>query len=141
MINTNNTGLHPSIFKKYFKPMKEKWLEESGKELTALTPDELQAIIEEANLNAKEEAQGYYPTCLFLVLADNERYDPLKMQLDNNFLIGKQEYSSDVLAAKNLMTDFVQATGVVKHNRQESGLSDVTSVKMKGEGKWHPTCY
>ena len=53
--------------------------------------------------------------CLFLLLADNERYGPLKMQLDNNFLMGIQEYPSDVLAAKRLMMDFVPATGVVKH--------------------------
>ena len=80
-------------------------------------------------------------TCLFLLLTDNERYGPLKTQLDNNFLMGKQEYPSDVLAAKRLMTDFVPATGVVKHKRQESGPSDVAFVETGGGRSFIPGCY
>ena len=57
-INTNggNAGLHPSVFKNYFQPMKGRGVEDSGKELTALTSDELKAIEEETTLNAKEAA-------------------------------------------------------------------------------------
>ena len=55
--------------------------------------------------------------CLFLLLADDERYGPLKVQLDNNFLMVEQEYPSNVLAAKRLRTDFIPATGAVKHKR------------------------
>ena len=87
-------------------------MEESGKELTALTPAELEAIKEETTLNAKEAAQGEHLVCMFLLLPDDERYGPLKTQLDVNFLMGKQEYHSDVLTSKRLMTDFVPATGV-----------------------------
>ena len=68
-------------------------------------------------------------------------YGPLKMQLDNNFLMGKQEYPSNVLLAKRLMTDFVAATGAVKHKRQESGPSEVAFVKTGDGGKWSLTCY
>jgi len=32
------------------------------------------------------------------------------------------------------MTDFVPATGVVKHKRQESGPSDVAFMERKDEG-------
>ena len=60
------------------------------------------------------------------------------MQLDNNFLMGKQEYPSDDLVAKRLMTDFVLATGVVKHKRQESGPSNVVFVKTGGTGSLTP---
>ena len=142
-INTNggNAGLHPSVFKKYFEPMKEKGVEESGKVLTALTPADLEAIEEEATLYAKETTQGEYLVCLFLLLADTERYGPIKTQLDNNFLMGKQEYPSNVLAAKRLMTDCVPATGVVEHKREESGPSDVAFMERKCKGKWYPTCY
>ena len=58
-INTNggNAGLHPSVFKKYFKPLKEKVVKESGIELAKLTQDELETIKEEATTNAKEAAQ------------------------------------------------------------------------------------
>ena len=86
-----------------------------GKELTALTPDKLEAINEEETLNAMEAAQGGYRGCLFLLLTDNKRHGPLKTQLDNNFVMGKEEYSSNILASKSLMTDFVPATGVVEH--------------------------
>ena len=66
---------------------------------------------------------------------------PSKAQLDYNFLMGKQEYPSDVLTAKGLMTDFVPATGAVKHRRQDSSPSNVAFVETKGERKWLPTCY
>ena len=64
--------------------------------LSVLTPATLEAIKEEATLNANEVTQGEYLTCLFLLLVDDASYCPLKMQLDNNFLMGKQEYPSNV---------------------------------------------
>ena len=140
-INTNggNVGLYPSVFKKYFQPPKDKAVEETGRDLVGLTAIELEAIETETTASAKEAAQGEYLVCLFLLLADNERYGPLKTQLDNNFLMGKQEYPSDVLTTKRRMTDFVPATGSVKHKRQENGPSNVAFVETKGEGKWLPT--
>ena len=76
-----------------------------------------------------------------LLLTNTKRYGPLKTQLDNNFLMGKQEYPSNVLATKRLMTDFVPATGTMKHTQQESGPSDVAFVETRCKGKWSPTCY
>ena len=83
--NKRSVGLHPSVFKTYFQPMKDRGVEDLGKELTALTSDELKEINEAATLNAKQAAQGGYMTCLFLLLADdeNERYGPLNVS--NNF--------------------------------------------------------
>jgi len=127
--NGGNAGLHSSVFKKYFQPLKDRAAEETGRDLTELTAAELETIKTEATTSAKEAAQGEYFACLFLLLADDERYGPLKTQPNNNFLMGKQEYPSDVLAAKRLMTDFVPATGAVKHKRQESGPSDVAFVE------------
>ena len=54
--NRGNAGFHPSVFKKYFQPLKEKGVEESGKDLAALTPAELEAIEEEATTHVKEAA-------------------------------------------------------------------------------------
>ena len=51
-------GCTPSIFKKYFQPMKDRGVEEPGKELAALTPDELKVIKEAATVSVKEVAQG-----------------------------------------------------------------------------------
>ena len=84
---------------------------------------------------------GEYLTYLFLLLADGARYGPLKTQLGNNFLMGKNEYPSDVLSAKRPTTDFVPSSGVVKHKRQESGLSDVAVLETRREGMWSSTCY
>ena len=75
-----------------------------GKDLAAMTPAELKTIEEEATTNTKETAQGGR---LFLLLADAEKYGPLKTQLDNNLLTRKHEYPSNVLAVNRLMTDFV----------------------------------
>ena len=65
-------------------------LKESGMELAKLTQAKLKMIEEEATMNAKEAAQGEYLVCLFLLLTDDERYGPLKAQLDTNFLMEKQ---------------------------------------------------
>ena len=137
--NGGNAGLYPSVFKKYFQPLKDKVVEETGKDLAGLTMAELKTIETEATLGAKDAAQGEYFTCMFLMLSDDERYGPLKTQLDSNFLMGKQEYPSDVLAAKRLMTDFFPATDAVKHKRQESGPSDVAFVETGGSGPPHAT--
>ena len=61
--------------------------------------------------------------------------------LDNNLLMKEQEYPSNNLAAKRLMTDFVLATGVVKHRHQESGPLDVAFVETNDNTPWFPTCY
>jgi hypothetical protein len=42
--NGGNAGLHPSVFKKYFQPMKDRGVERSGKELAALSSNEIKAI-------------------------------------------------------------------------------------------------
>ena len=89
--NGGNAGLHPSVFKKDVQPMKDKRVEESGKELSALTSGELKAIEEATTLNSKEAAQGEYLVYMFLLLTDDERCGPFKTQLDNNFLMGEQE--------------------------------------------------
>ena len=136
--NGGNAGLHHSVFKKYFQPLKDKAVEETGQDLAALAAAELETTETEATMNTKEAAQGEYFACLFLLLVDDERYGPLKTQLDNNFLMGKQEYPSNVLSAKRLMPDFVPVTGVVKHKRQESGPSNVAFVKTKGRREVYP---
>ena len=89
-------------------------MEKSGKELGLLTSAKLDVIKGAATLSARETATGDYMLCMLLLLADNERYGPLKTQLDNIFLMEEQEYTSNILAAKRLMTDVVLATGAVK---------------------------
>ena len=37
-----------------------------------------------------------YPACLFLMMADDRRYKLLNTELENNFLMGKQEYPTTI---------------------------------------------
>ena len=93
-INANGGGaeLHPSMFKKSFSSTKDKGVEESEKEPSALTSDEFKVIEEVATLSVKEAATGEYMVCLFLLLVNGERYGPLKMQLDDNGLMGEPSW-------------------------------------------------
>jgi hypothetical protein len=111
--------------------MKDNGVEESGKELSELSSTELKVIKEATVLAAKEAATGEYLVCLFLLMAEDERYGPLKTQLDNNFLIGEQEYSSNVLAANWMMTDFVPTTGAMKHKHKETDLTNLAFSETK----------
>ena len=47
-----------------------------------------------------------YLACLFLFMLDREIFNPVTTELNKNYLLGKQEYPSNALAAKRLMTDF-----------------------------------
>ena len=98
--NTGNAGLHPSVFKKYLSPMMDIQAEKTDKELSELTPIELKEVEDKATEAANDLATGKYLTCLFLLLADDDRYGSLKTQLNNNNLMGEQEYPSDILWAK-----------------------------------------
>ena len=44
--------------------------------------------------------------CLLLLLVDKERFKPVAKELNKNYLLGNQEYPTNVLAAKRLMTNF-----------------------------------
>ena len=43
--------------------------------------------------------------CLFIMMADNGRYKPLKTQLENDFLLGKLHYPKTVVKSKRLLSD------------------------------------
>ena len=53
-----------------------------------------------ALLQKKELAKEDYDACLFILMADDERYGGVKTALGDNYLLGKQEYPQDLLAAK-----------------------------------------
>ena len=82
---------------------------------------------------ASESACAEYLACLFLLLVDDERFKTLKKTLNNNFLLGRQEYPKDVLASKRLMTDFDPdvATGT-KRTQEQVQPTDVAFVESGG---------
>ena len=51
-------------------------------------------------------AKEAYLACLFVLVADEERYGGVKTALVDNYQLGQQEYPQDLLAAKRLLADF-----------------------------------
>ena len=82
---------------------------------------------------ASELACAEYLACLFLLLADDERFKTLKKTLNNNFLLGRQEYPKDILALKRLMTHFDPDVATGKKRTQEQVQPmDVAFVESGG---------
>jgi hypothetical protein len=76
------------------------------KSLTTMTPYiQRNDIKVRVDVAAKESTCGEYLTYLFLLLANNRRFATPKTNLNNNFLVEKQEYPTDVLSAKRPMTN------------------------------------
>ena len=74
-----------------------------------------------------------YLACLFLLLADNDRFKPLKREMNNNFhLLGSDKYPLNALAAKRLMTDFDPVV-VPKPARERVPPTDVAFVEHGNE--------
>ena len=108
--------------------------------MTIAQMDGLAAAEERIRIEVEASACAEYLTCLFLLLADDERFKTLKKMLNNNFLLGRQEYPKDVLASKRLMTDFdpdvVTGTNCTQEQVQPANVAFVES------GGWEfPICY
>ena len=117
--------------------------------VTQLNEAAKEALKKKYEKPARESSSAEYLARLFLLLADDNRFKPLKTQMDNNFLMGEHgQYPSDVLAAKILLTD-LSLPVVVKPARERVPATDVAFVKQGTEpigecyacGKKHPGGY
>ena len=82
---------------------------------------------------ASESACAEYLACLLLLLANDEQFKTLKKTLNNNFLLGRQEYPKDFLASKRLMTDFrPDVTTGTKRTQEQVQPTDVAFVESGG---------
>ena len=101
-----NAGYHPVIYTAHM----ETTLQKKGK-----TRDEYDAMDEESRTAIQSEvikaAKEAYLACLFIQLADDKRYGDVKRALADNYLLGKQEYPQDLLAAKRLLADYKGVPG------------------------------
>ena len=79
----------------------------------------------------KKAATGEYLSCMFLLLTNNNKFGPLKTELDNSVLMGKQECPSNILQAKQLMTNLVVAAGEIKQRREPAKAMGMEFVKTK----------
>ena len=78
--------------------------------------------------------------CLFLLMADDERYGGVKDTLNDNYLLSKQEYPSDMKGAKRLLADF---KGLGPGNKKRGTVVEGQGIAFtkKAGGKWVPTCH
>ena len=95
-------------------------------------------VIHSEAMGSTKEA---YLTCLFILMTDNERYGGVKMALGDNYLLGKQEYPQDLLAAKRLLADFKGAPSKVKKASEATGEQGVAFAKGGKGGEYISTCY
>ena len=78
---------------------------------------------------------------MFLLISDDTRFKPLKTQLKNNYILGKQEYPHTVLAAKRMMADYVPASGAGNRGgRQQRDETNLAFVEAE-EPPYERMCY
>ena len=87
---------------------------------------------------ALKTSKQAYLACLFLLMADDDRYSDVKATLDDNYLLGKQEYPQDLLAAKRLLADF---KGTSKPKKQGNDKDAAGVAFTKKEAQWAPVCH
>ena len=91
-INSNggSSGLHNGV---YNKQMIDLWDRDlvTANSLAAMRPAKKSALENCLNKEAMESSCKEYLTCLFLLLAEEESFKTVTMELNNNYLIGKQE--------------------------------------------------
>ena len=90
-------------------------------------------------VEALETSKWVFLAFSFLLIADNDRYGEVKAVLGNSYLLGKQEYTSDLLAVKRLLADFKDAG---KPKKRGSNKGDATGNAIaKQESKWTIVCH
>ena len=127
--NGGQAGLHPSVYQRHLELIIAKDLVKSNTDVATLDDAAKNTLKKKHEKPARESAAGEYLACLFLLLADDNRFGPLKTQLENNFLMGEHEYPRDVLAAKRLMTDFSPPIGSTKSTQEKVPATDAAFVE------------
>ena len=96
-----NAGYHPVVYMLHLAALLK--IKEISNDEYQEMKKELQKPLEDKSMKSSKQA---YLACLFLLMADEERYGGVKATLDDNYLLGKQEYPQDLLVAKRLLADF-----------------------------------
>ena len=101
-----NAGYHPMVYALHLAALLKK--EETTKEAYDAMNEETKKPIQSEAMKTAKEA---YLACLFILMAGEERYGGVKTALGDNYLLGKQKYPQDLLAAKRLLADFKGTPG------------------------------
>ena len=143
--NGGQARLHPAVYSRHLvaattKECVSRNVTGGVEGLTSAQKVELKKQFEKP---ARESATAEYLACLFLLLADDDRFKYLKQEMSNNFhLNGSDSYPRNVLAAKRLMTEF-EPTVAPTPARERIAPTDVAFVERgrrngpPGEGNKH----
>ena len=105
------------------------------KSLTAVNAEDRLALKQKMEDTVMASSCEEYPTCLFLLVADDRRYKLLNTELEKNFLLGKQEYPMTIMAAKRLITGFQPTGGSVGGTHNKEDRPEPTNVSLV-QTKW-----
>ena len=132
-----NAGYHPVVYVLHLAAFLDK--KGIAKEVYGgMEETEKKVIQSKAVKSAKGEA---YLACLFILMADEERYGGVKTALGDNYLLGQQEYPQDLLAAKRLLADFKGAPSKVKKAAEAADEQGVAFAEGGKGGEYIPTCH
>ena len=76
-------------------------------------------------------------------MADNTRYKPLKNQLENNYLPGKESYPATVVESERLPSDFIvpERSGGGNIKRDDNAAEVAFTESLRAEYKKTVQCY
>merc|ERR1711966_63290 len=111
---------------------------EITREVFEAKPDPEKQVITNEVMKSSKEA---YLACLFILMSDDERYRGVKTALGDNFLLGKQEYPQDMLAAKRLLADFKGTPSKVKKAVEAADEQGMAFTEGGKGGKYILTCH
>ena len=78
-----------------------------------------------------KSSSGAFLAYLLILMADKARYKLLKVQLENNYLLGKENYPETVVASKRLLLDFIvpgkSNNSNIKQEDNDAGVAFVES--------------
>ena len=119
-----------------FKKAMIKIMDQRNKKIAKVDGDNIpkKEIKEAAMATSSKE----FLACLFILLADNGQYKGLRIELANNFTMGKSNEPKTLVAAKRILTDYI-APGKSTYVKQEPDSVGVAFSKTDCDNDWKRT--
>ena len=134
--NGGSAGFNNGLYNKHMMALWDRDLV-TADSLAAMSPAEKLALENCLQKEVMESSCEEYLACLFLLLAYEERFNPVITKLNNNYLLRKQEYLANVMAAKQLMTDFDYLNvGKPTSSGKQQEQVQPTDVAFVEKGEW-----
>ena len=82
---------HPAVFQRHLDVAIKKDCAENGTDIATMNDATKETLQKKLKEPARESSSAEYLACLFLLLADNDRFKPLKREINNIFLMGGEK--------------------------------------------------